>query len=72
MTAIRSAPPHIMLTESVSAARRPARSAYMPNRSAPIGRAMKPPANTKAVFKSCAVWSPAGKNAREKYSAKDA
>ena len=57
-----SEPTPIMVTESVSAARRPDRSAYRPNSQPPSGRIRNPTAKIPAVFNSCAVGFPDGKN----------
>ena len=43
-----------------------------PEQQAAIGRTRKPIANTAAVFISCTVWLPEGKNTGAKYSEKDA
>src|SRR4029077_6523723 len=69
VAAITSDPPHIMVTDKVSAILRPTRSAYRPINHAPTGRARNPTANTAAVCRSCAVWSPLGKKTGAKYKA---
>ena len=61
-TAMPSDPAPISVTDSVSAARRPNRSAYLPNIQPPSGRIRKPTAKMPAVFSSCAVGFPDGKN----------
>ena len=57
-----SEPTPISVTDSVSAARRPYRSAYRPNIHPPSGRTRNPTAKIPAVFRSCAVGLPDGKN----------
>ena len=52
----------IKVTERVKEARRPNRSAYHPNSQPPSGRIRKPTAKMPAVFNSCAVELPDGKN----------
>jgi len=61
-----SDPAAIIVTDRVSAARRPNRSAYRPRSQPPTGRMMKPTAKTPAVLSSCAVGLPLGKNTLEK------
>lgn len=53
-------------TLRVSAGRRPRRSANRPSSQPPTGRMKKPTAKMAAVFSSCAVASPWGKNAAAK------
>jgi hypothetical protein len=66
LKAIAIEPADINETESVSAARRPRRSAYRPSTQPPSGRIRKPIAKTTAVDSSCAVASCAGKKAPAK------
>ena len=61
-TAMPREPTPIKVTDSVSDARRPNRSAYRPKIHPPRGRTRKPTAKMPAVFSSCAVWFPEGKN----------
>ncbi len=53
--AIPRDPVPIKVTENVNAARRPNRSAYLPNIQPPNGRTRNPTARMPAVFNSCAV-----------------
>ena len=56
---MHSVPPAMMTSESVSAARRPARSAYAPSTTAPTGRAMKPtPKMRKALMRAATPSEP--------------
>src|SRR5688572_20931036 len=59
-------------TEKMSAVLRPLRSASPPSSKPPIGRTRKPIANTAAVFMSCTVRLPDGKNTGAKYNENEA
>jgi hypothetical protein len=67
--AINSDPKDINRTDMVMATFLPDRSAIRPKSHPPIGLIKNPTAKMAAVFKSCAVEFPFGKNTGAKYKA---